>query len=542
MNFHTFNPFGYEGQLCTVEVDTRRGIPAVDIVGIADSSVTESRMKIKAAIQNSGLQFPPERVLISISPADIRKEGAANDFAIALATLAAREENPDYSDNNFKYPDEHVLVLGELDLSGQIRPVRGVHAAVTTAYAAGIKKIICSPAMEKEVKASLNGDQKINLLVTDNLGDCVNKMKSMDSFVYYEPNLDKERSPSDPLNIQFPEKDPEINIDEKFLGKHKNTVRAIEIAVAGKHNLLLVSGPGYGKTLLTQSLVPVITPKLTEEESMSVKRIYSLAGLVSPDKVSTELNAPYRMPHPTASIEGICGGGTNCRPGEISLAHNGVLILDEAAEFRTSVLQMLRVPLENGSITLSRAGRTTVFPAHFQLIMTSNPSSDGNYMVPGKVSLDSKESLNRYWNKFGNPLLDRVAVQSFVYPDEKSKETVSVESLKKNIANAYKIQRKNGAYNQHLSPVELKERISDSFTPEMNDYFAKSQKKYDFTPRRIAETMKVALTIANLDNREKIQMKDLKEAINFTKSWKEQAIDLNKKINREKEKSEGRER
>ena len=542
MNFYSFNPFGYEGQICTVEVDTRRGIPAVDIVGIADSSVAESRMKIKAAIQNSGLQFPPERVLISVSPADIRKDSSANELAIALETIVAREENPDYSDKNFKYPNENVLVLGGLELSGQIRPVRGVYAAVTTAYAAGIKNIICSPAMEKEVKASLNGDQKINLLVTDNLGDCVNKMKSMDRFVSYEPNLDKKRSPSDPLNIQFPEKDPEINIDESFLGKHKNTVRAIEIAVAGKHNLLLVGGPGYGKTLLTQSLVPVITPKLTEEESMSVNRIYSLAGLVSPDKVSNELNAPYRMPHPTASIEGICGGGTNCRPGEISLAHNGGLFLDEAAEFRTSVLQMLRVPLENGSICLIRAGRATVFPARFQLIMTSSPSPDGNYMVPGKVSLDTEESLNRYWNKFSCSLLDRIAVQSFVYPDEKSKETVSVEDLKKHIADAYKIQRKNGAYNQHLSPVELKERIGDSFTPEMNDYFAKSQKKYDFSDRRIAETMKVALTIANLDNREKIQMKDLKEAINFTRSWKEQAIDLNKKINREKEMSEERER
>ena len=540
MRFYTYEPFGYEGHLCTVEADTRRGIPAIDMVGLGDSITKDTRDLIRQAASNSGLEFPPERVLISVSPADIRKTSPNHSLAVALAIMASKEENPVYSKSEFKYPEDSVLVLGNLELSGDIKPVSAVHAAVQDALSAGITNIICPSALKKEVTASLEEGQTVNILSTDNLADCINKMKSMDNFISYEPALDNTRQFSDSMNITFSE-NTEQTIGEAFLGKHRDTVRAIEIAVAGKHNLLLVGEPGCGTSTLVQNLIPVITPNLTDKEAMSVARIYSIAGYASPSELNKTV--PFRMPHPTATIEGICGGGVNCRPGAISMSHNGVLFLDEAQEFRASCLQLLRVPLDLGSITLSRAGRTTVFPARFQLVMTASPSPDGLYMVPGKKSSDSPHMIDNYWRKFSGPLIDRIGVQSFVYSDdysdEKSKESISVDELKRHIADAFRIQRKSGTYNQYLSPVQLKEKVGDSFTADMKSFLGNESEKYEFSDRRIAASMKVALTIANLDGREKIQMEDLKEAVGFTRGWFEQAKELNRKVNleRKREKS-----
>ena len=261
---------------------------------------------------------------------------------------------------------------------------------------------------------------------------------------------------------------------------YSKAVRAISIAVAGKLNILAYGAPGCGKTMLLQSLIPYLTPCLTVEELESVKRLYALAGM----EYNTD-NAPFRMPYQTASIEGMCGGGPNLRPGEISLAHNGTLFLDEAAEFRTSVLQMLLVPLESHSITLSRAGRTTIFPANFQLAMAVNPCPCGNFGEKDKICICSPKAVQLYWKKFSQPLLDRIQINIHVEKDESETESVSLEELREQVANAYRIQREVGRFNRDLalSGDRIKSNIE-----------------------------KVALTIANLDNRRVAKQCDIDEA------------------------------
>lgn len=484
---YTFSPFGYEGSLVTVETDLRRGIPAYDIVGIADSTVKESRERIRAAFKNSGLELPAERILQSLSPADLRKDSPM-DVAMAVDILARKED----------WRGEPVLALGELELSGNIRPTRGAHAAVTTARAAGISNIIC----DKTTAELLKDIHGIKILAVENLKEISEKIKDKANFIETKPEVKKDNE------IEFNEdyfdaaKESLSNYDLKG---HFDSIRAIEIAVAGKHNILQVGAPGCGKTLLQQNLIPALTPKLTEDEALSISRINSIAGLDSPNR--DKLLAPFRMPHQTASIEGICGGGPNCRPGEISLAHKGTLFLDEAAEFRSSVLQMLRVPLETKSITLSRAGRTTVYPADFQLAMATNPCPCGCYGSKDKICLDSAKSIDLYWKKFSAPLIDRIEIKNFVQRDEKDERTISIEEMREQVRKAYEIQRKRGVYNSHMTPEQIDEycKLSEPCEKYVNGI-------EDLSPRSRANLLKLSLTIANMDGREEILMNDLLEA------------------------------
>ncbi len=279
---------------------------------------------------------------------------------------------------------------------------------------------------------------------------------------------------------------------------YSKALRAISIAVAGKLNILAYSAPGCGKTMLLQCLIPYLTPCMTVEELESVKRLYALAGM----EYNTD-NAPFRMPYQTASIEGMCGGGPNLRPGEISLAHNGTLFLDEAAEFRTSVLQMLRVPLESHSITLSRAGRTTIFPANFQLAMAVNPCPCGNYGEKDKICLCSARAVEMYWNKFSAPLLDRIQIKIHV-EKEISDTNVSLEKIKESIANAYRIQRDNGCYNKDIPTYNLDKYVEENAW--IND------KSRDLTKRTRYNILKTAITIANMDSRTVVSESDWNEA------------------------------
>lgn len=387
MNIFSFSPFGYEGSLVAVEVDLRRGIPAVDVVGLADGAVKESRERMRSAIRNSGFEFPLERVLVSLSPADLKKEGAGFDLAIALAVLDAQKENSSVQENQegkVSSFSSQVLVMGELELSGHLRPVRGVHAAASTAVEAGITRCIVSSGNGEEAR-EVPG---MKVFAAENLSDAFDALYKEELFTSGSETQSDIGIPSGSEEIEgvlFPA--VESGLDLADVGGQERLVRALQIAAAGGHNLLAFGPPGCGKTLALQRF-PSILPLLTLEEAQSVTRIHSLAGLLPPS-IPLVRRRDFRMPHQTATIEGMCGGGVNCRPGEISLAHNGVLFLDEAAEFRTSVLQMLRVPLESGCITLSRAGRSTVYPASFQLLMATNPCPCGNFGVPGKICLCS---------------------------------------------------------------------------------------------------------------------------------------------------------
>lgn len=432
---YSFNNWGYEGSLVTIEVDLRRGIPATDIVGLADSAVKESRERVQAAIRNSNLEYPSERVLISLSPADLKKEGAGFDLPIALGVLQ----------KNFS---ENVLVMGELELSGAIRPVRGIHAACSTALASGIQYAIVprenlNEALETGIKA-IGCD---TLAYAFDLPEELSTRKITSAGGY-----------DNTITFRQPVEEPKIKMTEKEM-------LALVVASAGRFNMMFFGSPGCGKTILMQYM-QYLTPSLTEDESRSVKRIYSLAGL--PIKDENKVYPPFRIPHQTASIEGICGGGPNCRPGEITLAHNGVLFLDEAAEFRSSVLQMLRVPLENKSITLSRAGRSTTYPANFQLLMALNPCPCGNYGSSQKICLCSAKSVDLYWKKIGGPLLDRIPIRLHIDPQEEERKEHSLNVLHIYIRRATAESRRLGVSFRDLSveqiysmvPANIFERIT----------------------------------------------------------------------------------
>jgi magnesium chelatase family protein len=512
MQILCFSPFGYEGNLVNVEVDLRRGIPAVDMVGLADNAVKESRERMKSAIINSGLLFPPERVLISLSPADLKKEGAGFDLAVALAVLNAKEKLDEQNDDE---KISAVFVMGELELNGNVRPIKAIHAAVSTAYASGIRYCIVPKGNDDEAR-EIRG---MKIFGAENLTEAFHALKNPENFTTFY-----ETSSADEIRENLREAD-EVNgiyfsaatIETEFaeVKGQSELLRALQIAAGGGHNLLAFGPPGCGKTLSMQKF-PSLLPLLTKEESQSVTRIFSIAGILKNEKRGIQ-PPPFRQPHQTATIEGLCGGGVHCQPGEISLAHNGVLFLDEAAEFRPSVLQMLRVPMESAKITLSRAGRSTVFPANFQLLMSTNPCPCGNFGSKEKICLCSSRAIEQYWKKFSAPLLDRIELRvrvessknSAEIPDEKK----STAMLRQQIASAVKIQRKRGKKNARLSPAEVKEFCV--MTNEAKNFLEDSAEKGNFSQRAISGCIKVARTIADMAEKEKIGEEEMREAVKF---------------------------
>ena len=568
MRIFSFSPFGYEGSLVSVEVDLRRGIPAVDVVGLADGTVKESRERMQAAIRNSSLDFPLERVLISLSPADLKKEGAGFDLPIALGVLCAQKEKNMEGSKEGNYPEgmekipnpeEDILVMGELELSGRIRPVKAIHAAASTAASAGIFKCIVPAANAQEAR-EVKGMKAFG---ADNLTDAFRALYNPESFSAsskkYDSMLDEVENSENINGVLFPKLQNGYEYAE--IKGQKKLLRALQIAAAGGHNLLAVGAPGCGKTLSIQKF-PGLLPLLTPEEAQSVTRILSLAGLLPPSEPLVR-TVQFRMPHQTASIEGICGGGTSCRPGEISLAHNGVLFLDEAAEFKSSVLQMLRVPIENGRITLSRAGRSTVYPAQFQLMMAANPCPCGNNGSKSKICLCSERSIEQYWKKFSSPLLDRIDLRVFVDSEndtENLDETKPVERKNINFESALEenqteekcsekypstTDRNDGNYrNKSWSTAEMRQDIARAvltqrnrqgkknsrLTPEEVSLYCKLSEesqtllekaviRYDLSPRAQAACIKIARTIADLEGNPDIEIEHIQEAIDYRKDF-----------------------
>ena len=511
MQIFCFSPFGFEGSLVSVEVDLRRGIPAVDIVGLADGAVKESRERMRSAIRNCGYEFPPERVLISLSPADVRKEGAGFDLAIALAVLKAKEDVDYFLE---KPGPQSVLVMGELELNGKVRPVRGINAAVNTAFENGITHCIV-PAGNGAEAREVRG---MSVFEAENLCQAFRALMEPEQYCRKKDEADDQRNglPKDAVEVDdvyFPAVHPEYEYAQ--VEYQQNLIRGLQIAAAGGHNLLAFGPPGCGKSLALQKFQALL-PLLDKEQAVPVTRIYSIAGLLPSDQSLMRI-PPFRQPHQTASIEGMCGGGVHCSPGEISLAHNGVLFLDEGAEFKSSVLQMLRVPLESGMVTLSRAGRSTCYPARFQLLIATNPCPCGFYGSKEKLCLCSSHSIEQYWRKFSGPLLDRVDIRVQVdIPSGKGRENerppLSTSELRKKIAVAVKAQKKRqGKKNAGLEPSEVIEFCKCS--PEAEKVLDDATLKYGFSPRAVSSCLKTARTIADMENSGRIEEDHMTEAV-----------------------------
>lgn len=463
MAIYSYSPFGFDGDLITVEVDLRHGILATDIVGLADGSVKECRERIQCAIRRSGLEYPGERVLISLSPADLKKEGAGFDLSIALGVLQ----------KNFT---ENVLVMGELELSGAIRPVRGVYAACSIALTSGIQYAIVPTANLGEALAT-----GIKAIGCDTLCDAYKLPDALST---------KNIATVDSYDETITFREPDTEYKDKIKMTEKEML-ALVVGAAGRFNMMFFGSPGCGKTVLMQYM-QYLTPSLTEEESKSVKRIYSLAGYGGVGE--SKVYPPFRMPHQTASIEGIYGGGPSCRPGEITLAHNGVLFLDEAAEFRCSVLQILRVPLENKSITLSRAGRTTVYPANFQLLLVLNPCPCGNYGSKNKICLCSAKSVELYWRKIGGPLLDKVPIRLYIdRSEEEERKEYSLEELQSYVKKATEKSREIGTSFRDLTV----EQIHEMLPVYIYERLTKIAEEYGWSERRRYDLYKVWITIVS---------------------------------------------
>lgn len=475
----TFVPFGYDGAICSVNVDLRRGIPMYDIVGITDDVVSNMRMITHAAIDNSGLQFPSERVLVSLSPTDLKKSGTQLSLSVALALLEAQYKLDD---------NEKILVLGELELSGEILPAKACYAALLKAKDEGIKYAVLPEGDKMEPVP-----EGMSVYYAKSLSDAFKALR--DKSLYYPP-AGKETEPSE---IAFDDTPLEgMSLDE--IKDHAGLKFAMAVAAAGRHSLLAVGSPGSGKTTCLQRF-PELLPLLSAEEKAEVDKISSIAGLTYRYSGGRAWVRPFRMPHQTASIEGICGGGPVCSPGEITLAHNGVLFLDEAAEFRSSVLQMLRVPMEKQSITLSRAGRMTTYPAHLQLLMATNPCPCGNYGSKNKICLCSAKSVDQYWKKFSAPLLDRVAIRFY---DDKEHNTdwtnYTVSEYRVMIKRAWERRKERG--NEGL-------RIE----PDADTLYMCEAVKNDWSPRTRSLILSVAVTISDMLDYSEVSVHAMKLAI-----------------------------
>lgn len=493
---YTFTSFGYEGSLISVETDFRRGIPSTDIVGLADVTVKESRERMYAGIRNSGFDYPSERVLIALCPADLKK---ANPMELAMSVAVLRPQADD------------VLVVGEMGLNGNTRPVKGVYAALMTARDSGIKKAIVPYANLTEAQAV----QGMEIYGVENLKEAI---MAIDGELKADMAEDQSEVECDEVDgVRFVKEITDYEGHPMGYDNMKGCreqLRALQIAMASRSNILFYGSPGCGKTMAMQ-YSRCLQPLLTTDEAHAVTRIHSLAGLTRPTDGLMRV-PPFRMPHQTASIEGVCGGGTECSPGEISLAHNGVLFLDEAAEFRSSVLQMLRVPLESHSITLCRAGRSTVYPAKFQLMMATNPCPCGNYGVKDKICLCSSKSVEQYWKKLGGPLLDRFQIRMKF--EKSGEDVVTTEELRKGIAKCVKLARERGFYWGEATPLQ------------MNDYskvFAGCTEIENIESARARHhVMQLSWTIAELNDHAVPTKDDIKEAIKLRSSMDYELVEL----------------
>lgn len=468
-----FSSFGYEGTLVNLEVDFRNDVPAFEIFGLEESSIEETKARIKLAVSNSGLEFPDKKVLIALSPTDIKKHGSSFDLPIALSILGNDEP-------------KDILVMGELDSSGNVLPVPATFAACQTALGRGIKYAILP-----EGSPVPNG---IHACFARNLKEALIFFNRREALYTKEANLElsseirftdegfEDIEPLDEINNDF-------SNDLKF---------AMAVAVAGKHNLFVCGVPGNGKTKILQ-YVPQLLPELSAEETQETTRIYSLTGLQKPNQ-NYMTRRPFRMPYPTMSIETECGGGINCQPGEVSLAHNGVLFIDEASEFRSSVLQTLRVPITKHSIILLNSRRSIVYPADFQLVMTTSPCPCGNYGVKGKICLCSKLSVNTHWRKISGPLLDRMEIRfnchsGIQFTDQK----MTLETMRQLIATAWKAQQKRNFFNG---------RANGDFIGDFENAKDTDEIAHLGDTRKAIQIINLARTIADMYGREKISHSD----------------------------------
>lgn len=486
---------GISGNLITVECYISNGLPAFDIVGLPDAAVKEARERVRAAAKTSGLRFPTGRITVNLAPANVKKSGTQFDLPILIGLMSAY--------GSVRRPMSTCAFIGELSLDGNIRPVSGVLPMAIAAKHAGIETIYV-PA-ENAAEATLARGPAI--IPVRNVAQLVSALNG-------ENTLEEEP-------IWVPDRSQCVHLDFKDVLGQENAKRAMEIAAAGSHNILLIGPPGSGKSMLSKRL-PSILPDMTWDESLEVTQVYSVAGLLS-SKSPLVIQRPFRSPHHTISNAGLAGGGTSPKPGEISLAHKGVLFLDELPEFHKDTLDIMRQPLEDGCVSISRVSGSVTYPADFMLVCAMNPCKCGWYGDPSGRCTCSDAAVERYRSRISGPLLDRIDIiieVPAVHFEElrHRKEAEASAVIKERVDHARKRQhirfgRDSGMCNASMGPDELRKfcMLDDESAELMRQAFD----VFGLTARSYDRILKVARTIADLEGSENITSDHVAEAIQY---------------------------
>jgi len=485
---------GIQGSTVTAECFISNGLPGFDIVGLPDAAVKEARERVRAAAKSSGLAFPVSRITVNLAPASQKKAGSHYDLPILLSILAAA--------GSVRKPKDTTAFLGEVSLDGAVRPISGVLPMALAAKREGIR-VLFVPT-ENAAEATLaRGPAVIPVKNVRELAAALNGETVLQEQPAWEPEKTQTQGP-----------------DFKDVLGQENVKRALEVAAAGSHNVLLIGPPGSGKSMLSKRL-PSILPDMTWEESLEVSQIYSVMGLLSA-REPLITRRPFRAPHHTISNAGLAGGGTNPRPGEISMAHKGVLFLDEMPEFRKDTLDLMRQPLEDGRVTISRASGVATFPAEFMLVCAMNPCKCGWYGDPSGRCRCSQSAVDSYRSRISGPMLDRidivVEVPAVAFEDLRSRSEAEPSAAVRERVNAARdIQNRRfgsgGMCNARMGPEELRSHCT--LNAQSAELMKNAFEAMGLTARSYDRILKVARTIADLDGSEDIQPQHIAEAIQY---------------------------
>lgn len=487
---------GINGFIVTAEVDVSNALPSFDIVGLPDAAVKESKDRVRSALKNCGLPFPLGKITVNLAPADIKKSGPIYDLPILVAILKATGIiDADLSNYAF---------IGELSLGGELRSVNGVLPMLLSAAENGIKTVVIPPQNAKEGGIA----DSIEVIAPNNILELISHLKGKDTLTpVAKTNFSTKQSP--------------VYLDFADVKGQNTAKRALEIAAAGSHNILMIGAPGSGKSMLAKRLVSIL-PDLTFDEAVETTKIFSVAGCLDNAEALVS-ERPFRSPHHTVSTAGLCGGGSTPRPGEISLAHNGVLFLDELPEFPRAVTEVLRQPLEDGKITISRVSTSLTYPSKIMLVAAMNPCPCGYFGHPTKACTCNPNAVKKYLSKISGPLLDRIDLHIEVAPvlydnltSDKKEETSAEIKKRVNEARAIQTERYKGLpirCNSEITPDIIHDvcKMSQSANHMLKSAF----ESLSLSARAYDRILKVARTIADLDGSKTIENRHIAEAIQY---------------------------